>query len=110
MADCVLAPRTVAHVPHLIDLEVLQILRRLERAGLVSADRAAEAINALSELRLVRHGYRTLAGRVWTLRHNLSAYDAVYIALAEALEAPLVTTDARLASAPGHDAEIRFCA
>ena len=86
------------------------MFRRLERAGTLAAGPAIEALHDLRDLRLVRHGHWALIDRAWTLRHNLTMYDAVYVALAEALEAPLVTTDRRLASAPGHDAEVRLCA
>ena len=85
------------------------VFRRLERAGTLAAEPAIEALHDLRDLRLVRHGHSTLIDRAWALRHDLTVYDAVYIALAEALEAPLVTTDRRLASAPGHDAEVRLC-
>jgi predicted nucleic acid-binding protein len=68
----------------------------------VDAVRAEEALSDLVDLRLVRHGHAPLLHRVWELRGNLSAYDAVYVALAEALEAPLLTMDQKLLNAPGH--------
>ena len=89
------------HAPHLIDLEVLQVLRRYAAAGEVSAERAREALDDLAAFRLRRWAHDALALRIWELRQNLTAYDAAYIALAEALGAPLLTRDRRLASAPG---------
>ncbi len=94
------------HSPHLIDVEVAQGLRRLVRAGEVSADRAAEAIEDLVDLDLHRHAHLDLLARAWKLRQNVTAYDAMYVALAEALDATLVTCDAPLAKAPGHRAPI----
>ena len=94
------------HSPHLADVEVTQGLRRLVRAGEVSADRAAEAIADLADLDLHRHPHLDLLARAWRLRENITAYDAIYVALAEALDAPMVTCDAPLAKAPNHRAHI----
>lgn len=94
------------HVPHLADVEVTQGLRRLVRAGEVSSDRAADALADLADLDLHRHPHIDLVTRAWKLRENVTAYDAMYIALAEALEAPIVTCDTPLANAPGHRAKI----
>jgi predicted nucleic acid-binding protein len=94
------------HAPHLVDVEVAQGLRRLVRTGEVSADRAAGAIADLADLDLHRHAHLDLLARAWRLRENLTAYDAVYVALAEALDAPLVTCDTPFAKAPGHRARI----
>ena len=94
------------HSPHLIDVEVTQGLRRLVRAGEVSADRAAEAIEDLADLDLHRHAHLDLLARAWKLRDNVTAYDAMYVALAEALDATVVTCDRPLATAPGHRARI----
>lgn len=96
------------HAPQLLDLEVAQVMRRLVREGAVSAPRAAEAIQDLLDLRMTRYPHSVLLPRIWQLRHNLSAYDAAYIVLAEKLGAPLVTRDGRLASAPGHAASIEL--
>jgi predicted nucleic acid-binding protein len=90
------------HAPHLIDVEVTQGLRRLARSGEVAPDRATEAIADLVDLDLHRHGHLDLLTRAWKLRHNITAYDAVYVALAEALGATVVTCDAALGTAPGH--------
>ncbi len=96
------------HVPHLLDLEVLQVLRRLVRDGAISARRADEAIQDLLDLRIARYPQFVLLPRIWQLRHNLSAYDAAYVVLAETLGATLVTRDSRLASSPGHAAPIEL--
>ncbi len=96
------------HGPHLIDTEVLHALRRMTAAGEISEDRAADARGDFAELALVRYPHQPLNDRVWALRHNLTAYDATFVALAEALGVPLVTCDARLASAPGHRAHVEL--
>ena len=94
------------HAPHLLDVEVLSALRRLVRAGEVVAERAEEAIEDLGLLRIIRHGHLDLATRAWELRQNFTAYDAVYLALAEALDATVVTCDRPFGAAPGHSARI----
>jgi predicted nucleic acid-binding protein len=98
------------HAPHLIDTEMLHALRRMCMAGEIGDDRAADARGDFAELAVVRYPHEPLNDRVWELRHNLTAYDATFVALAEILEAPLLTCDARLASAPGHDARIELFA
>lgn len=99
-------PDETLHAPHLVDLEVAQVLRRSERVGLVSSDRALQALLRLEELGIVRYAHESLLERIWELRANLTAYDAAYVALAEELDAPLVTHDAKLAAAPGHRARV----
>jgi predicted nucleic acid-binding protein len=89
------------HSPHLLDVEVAQVLRRLVREGVISAQRADHAIEDLLDLRVTRYPHFVFLPDIWRLRHNLSAYDAAYVALAEELDATLLTRDARLASAPG---------
>jgi len=96
------------HAPHLLDLEVGQVLRRLAREGAVSVRRAEEAIRDLLDLRVTRYPHFLLLPRIWQLRHNLSAYDAAYVALAEELGATFITRDARLASASGHTARVEL--
>ena len=86
------------HAPHLLDLEIAQVLRRYLRLGVISADRGANALEDLADLALHRYPHFVLLPRIWQLRHNLTAYDAAYLALAEALDAPLVTRDRALAS------------
>ena len=89
------------NAPALIDLEVLSAIRRKLTAGGLSAERAALALRGLARVRMRRSGHGPLLPRIWVLRHNLTSYDAAYVALAEAMDAPLVTADARLATAPG---------
>jgi predicted nucleic acid-binding protein len=96
------------HAPHLLDLEVTQVLRRLAHQGVVSAHRADEAVRDLLDLRIAHYPHLVLLPRVWQLRHNFSAYNATYIVLAEKIGAALVTRDARLASASGHAATVEL--
>jgi len=97
------------HVPALFDIEVLSGLRGHERAGGRSA-RVGEAVRELAALRAIRHPHELLRARSWALRERLSVYDAVYVALAELLDATLLTCDARLARARGHEARIELIA
>jgi predicted nucleic acid-binding protein len=94
------------HTVHLLDLEFVQVLRRLVRQGTIDDRRAQEAIEDLSALRIARYAPVLLLKRIWQLRQNLSAYDAAYVALAEQLGACLITRDHRLAGASGHRAAI----
>jgi predicted nucleic acid-binding protein len=96
------------HAPHLLDLEVAQVLRRLVREGAVSSQRADQALQDLLDLRLTRYPHFVFLPQIWRLRHNLSAYDAVYVALTEELDATLITRDARLASASGRGVSIEL--
>jgi predicted nucleic acid-binding protein len=96
------------HAPHLPDLEVAQVLRRLVREGAVTAHRADQAIEDLLDLRITRYPHFVLLPRIWQLRHNLSSYDAAYVVLAEKLGATLLTRDGGLASASGHAALIEL--
>ena len=98
--------RDECNSPHLADVEVTQGLRRLVRTGEVSADRAAEAIADLADFDLRRHPHLDLLTRAWKLREHITAYDAMYVALAEALDAPIVTCGRPLGKAPGHRARI----
>lgn len=98
------------HAPHLIDVEVAQVLRRLHRRGEIDAARATQALEDLTDLPLVRHPHGVLLTRVWDLRDNATAYDASYLALAEALGAVLVTCDGALAAVPGCGAEVEVIA
>lgn len=95
-----------AHAPHLIDVEVASALRRGVARRLVDQTRAAEALEDLGDLAVVRYPHGPLLARVWELRAGLSPYDATYVALAEQLDAPLVTRDARLGRAGGHGARV----
>jgi predicted nucleic acid-binding protein len=98
------------HAPHLIDVEMLHALRRLTLGHEIGEDRAADARTDFSQLALVRYPHVDLGDRMWELRHNLTAYDAAFVALAEVLGAPLVTCDSRLADAPGDLAQIELFA
>ncbi|HEX9342387.1 MAG TPA: type II toxin-antitoxin system VapC family toxin, partial [Actinomycetota bacterium] len=93
--------------PHLLDVEVLQALRGLTLGHKISHERANHARALYRQLFIVRYPADGLAERIWSLRHNLTAYDAAYVALAEALDCPLVTRDAKLASA-GHSANVHI--
>lgn len=94
--------------PHLMPVEAANILRRAVLAGDLSADTAALAHDDLVQLRVEFFAYEPHADRVWELRDNLTAYDAWYVALAEALGAPLVTLDRRVARAPGPRCDFRL--
>ena len=98
------------HAPHLLDIEVTQVLRRLLQRKEITLTRAEHAFDDLSNLVIERHEHRSLVPRAWQLRDSLTAYDAVYVALAEALDAPLLTCDAKLAGAQGHQAKIELVA
>lgn len=87
--------------PHLMPVEAANIFRRASLAGEISADAASLAHADLLALRLELFGYGPLAGRVWELRENITAYDAWYVALAESLGVPLATVDMKLSGAPG---------
>lgn len=94
--------------PHLMPVEVANILRRAVRSGDLSIDVAGLAHDDLARLRVDLVAYEPVAARVWGLRDNLTAYDAWYVALAEALGAPLVTLDQRVARASGPTCEFRL--
>ena len=96
------------HAPHLLDLEVTQVLRRLLRQGVLSGRRADEAVRDLLDLRINRYPHLVYLSRIWQLRHTLSAYDASYIVLADQLGATLLTRDRRLAVAMGHAATVEL--
>jgi predicted nucleic acid-binding protein len=108
VADRLFRPNESLHAPHLIDLEVIQVLRRYCLAGELRPGRALEAIADLDALPMARHPHQLFLPRIWELRHALTAYDAVYVTLAEALDAPLITRDRRLAASHGHRAKIEL--
>ncbi|HWR14386.1 MAG TPA: type II toxin-antitoxin system VapC family toxin [Terriglobales bacterium] len=101
-----LHPDVILHAPHLIDVEVAHVLRRMVRLGEMSSTRATMALQDFHDLDIARYPHEPLLRRIWTLKDNISAYDAAYVALAEALGACLITCDARLGSAPGHAAKL----
>ena len=96
------------HVPHLIDLEIAQVLRRYAMHGALDDRAGATALQRWRELDVERYPHEPLLGRVWQLRANVSAYDAIYVALAEALSTVLVTGDRRLAGVPGLTVAVEF--
>lgn len=102
------AKKQSLHAPHLLDLEVAQVLRRYFLAGRLTADRGATALEYLASFPITRYPHDLFLPRVWELRQNFTAYDAAYVALAEALPAPLLTRDRALASAVGHNAEVEL--
>ncbi len=106
IAPRLLASRETLCAPHLLDVEVAQVLWRYARAGELDDLRGRAALEDLADLPLERYPHTLLLARVWELCHNLTAYVAVYVALAELLDVPLVTCDRRLARTPGHSAAI----
>jgi predicted nucleic acid-binding protein len=98
------------HAPQLLDIEITQVLRRLVRQKEITAARGEQALQDLSDVLIERHQHQALIRRIWQLRDSLSAYDGAYVALAEALAAPLLTCDSKLAGAHGHRATIELVA
>jgi predicted nucleic acid-binding protein len=96
------------HAPHLIDVEILNALRRLVATGRLTEERASDARADFADLTILRYPHHPLADRMWELRHNITAYDAAFVALGEVLDAPVVTCDGRLAAASGHNAAIEL--
>ncbi|MBA2542144.1 MAG: type II toxin-antitoxin system VapC family toxin [Deltaproteobacteria bacterium] len=94
------------HVPHVLDLEVCSALRSLERLRQITTPDASQAIDDFLAVDFIRHSHELFVMRIWELRHNAAPYDAMYLALAEVLPAPIVTCDAKLARTPGHRATI----
>jgi predicted nucleic acid-binding protein len=84
--------RESLHAPHLIDLEMTQVFRRLVAAGVITPARGREALHGLRDISLVRYPHDILLDRIWQLRNNFTAYDAAYVVLAEELDAPLLTS------------------
>lgn len=96
------------HAPHVLDLEVANALRQCVGRGEIDERRGREALADLADIPIKRHPHRPLLERVWQLRHNLTAYDAAYLALAETLGASLATRDKALASVAGHRARVEL--
>jgi len=105
-AGVIASPSVIA--PHLLPVEVTQILRRLVHAGTVSTDVAALALEDLTELAIPLHEFGPHVDRVWELRDTVTAYDGWYVALAEAFDVPLTTLDRRLAKAAGPRCDFRL--
>jgi predicted nucleic acid-binding protein len=103
-----LDPDERLHAPHLLDLEVAQVLRRMALLKEITAARAHEALDDYAGLLVERSTHRELLPRIWELRDSMTAYDAAYVALAEALDAPLLTCDRRLARSLGHRAKVEL--
>ena len=103
-----LVSRESLHAPHLIDIEVTQTLRRLVHLKEISAARGRQALEDHVALNIKRAEHREFLERVWALRDSITAYDAAYVVLAEILDAPLITCDAKLARAHGHEARIEL--
>lgn len=103
-----LAENETLHAPHLLDVEIAQVLRRYSLSGDLNPDRGLQALEDLADFPITRYPHDLFLPRMWELRYNVTAYDAAYLALAEALSAPLLTRDAALASVPGHRAQIEL--
>lgn len=101
-------PHETLHAPHLIDIEVAQVLRRYAMRRQSETERCREALSDLADFPLSRYSHELLLPRIWELRANMTAYDAAYVALAEVLEARLLTRDHGLAHASGHRATIEL--
>jgi predicted nucleic acid-binding protein len=101
-------PAEGLHIPHLADIEVLQALRRYVREGDLKTSEADAALEDLRSLDLQRHAHEPLLDRVWELRKNMTAYDAVYVALADVLDAIVLTCDRPLSRAPGMSRRVLF--
>jgi predicted nucleic acid-binding protein len=101
-------PSQTLHAPHLLDVEVAQVVRRYAANGEIDVQRGRMALDDLVDLPLHRYSHDFLLPRVWELRNNITAYDAMYVALAELLDAPLITRDKRLAASAGHHARIEL--
>jgi predicted nucleic acid-binding protein len=100
--------RETLHAPHLLDVEVAQVIRRYAASGDIDSERGRLALTDLVDLPVLRYRHDFLLPRIWDLRSNLTAYDAAYVALAEALDAPLVTRDRRLAAAARNTARVEL--
>ncbi len=100
----------VLHAPVSVDAEVLHGLRHAWFAGMLTAADGDGVILIFRDVTIIRHSVQPFISRMWSLRHNVSAYDAGYVALAESLDIPLLTRDARLSRSSGHTARIEYIA
>lgn len=103
-----LAPDERLHAPHLLDIEITQALRRLVQLEELTPPRAQQALDDHAAFAIERYAHQALLPRIWQLRESVSAYDGAYVALSEALNAPLLTCDSRLGRAHGHRARIEI--
>ena len=108
--DRIADPSESLHAPHLLSVEVAQVLRRYVASRSIGVEMARAALEDLADLDIVRYAHEPFLGRVWELRDHVTAYDAVYLALAEILDCPLVTFDSRLSASPGHVALVELLA
>ena len=106
LEDLLWAPNTVLAAPELIDIEVLNALRKLDQAGAIPASRIADLPTLMRGLRIRKYRHANLIDGIWTLRNNITAYDAAYVVLARLLDATLVTRDLRLAKAAGSNVRV----
>ena len=106
--DRLFVPQQTLHAPHLIDVEAAQVIRRYAANREIDGERGRTALADLGGFPLRRYPHDFLLPRIWELRNYLTAYDAAYVALAEALDAPLLTRDRRMAGAAGPFAEIEL--
>lgn len=106
LADRLFAGDRTLHAPHLVDIEVAHGLRRRAARGEISPEQGRDALLLFSTLPIAKYPHESLLARIWQLRVILTAYDAAYVALAEGLNATLVTRDIRLAATKGHRAAI----
>lgn len=106
IASHLFASGQTIHVPHLMDVEVVQVLRRCARINAIGANRARQALEEYADMLVTRYPHNLWLPRMWELRHHLRAYDAMYIALAEAPGVPLLTCDRAFASFSGHRAKV----
>lgn len=104
----VFASEEVLIAPHLLDVEITQALRRLVQLKAITPARGRHALDDHAALLIKRMSHEPLLSRMWELRETVTAYDASYVALAEALDTPLLTCDTRLARAQGHRATIEL--
>ena len=102
--------RVQLHAPHSIDGEVLSAIFKLSRRRRLTDQHVDEIIDIYRGLTIERHAMTALLARIWRLRHNVSSYDAAYVALAESLNIPLLTRDGRLSRSSGHTATIEYIA
>jgi predicted nucleic acid-binding protein len=100
--------RRTLHAPHLLDVEIAHVVHRYAAMGVIDRERGRSALSDLADFPIHRYPHTMLLTRMWDLRRNLTAYDAAYVALAEALDAPLITRDGRLAKAAGHRARVEL--